>query len=226
METLLAQKSKARKRQQDQSEQAKGDHLSEGRSEGAAAGMPLYLQGGQAPLAPVPVASLATAEKAPVGKPIKGPSRNDPDERETDLVGAPEADDVVKQSYDLSLEGPELNSLGAYGRALGHDFRNVEVRVGDARGSGRGAFATVEGGRDVIAFDATSPSREQVAHELIHVAQRRRFGESSGGVAPRESAPEVEARELAERVVRRGRRRPRGALRQRPPRRYGGPADP
>jgi len=201
METLLAQKSRARKRQQEQSEQAKGEHGAEGRSEGAAAGMPLYLQGGQAPLAPVPVASLATAEKAPVGKPIKGPSRNDPDERETDLVGAPEADDVVKQSYDLSLEGPELNSLGAYGRALGHDFRNVEVRVGDARGSGRGAFATVEGGRDVIAFDATSPSREQVAHELIHVAQRRRFGESSGGVAPRESAPEVEARELAERVA-------------------------
>lgn len=201
METLLAQKSRARKRQQEQSEQAKGEHRANERPEGAAAGMPLYLQGGQAPLAPVPVASLATAEKAPVGKPIKGPSRNDPDERETDLVGALEADDVVKQSYDLSLEGPELNSLDAYGRALGHDFRNVEVRVGDARGSGRGAFATVEGGRDVIAFDATSPSREQVAHELIHVAQRRRFGESSGGVAPRESAPEVEARELAQRVA-------------------------
>lgn len=55
METLLAQKSRARKRQQEQSEQAKGEHGAEGRSEGAAAGMPLYLQGGQAPLAAAPM---------------------------------------------------------------------------------------------------------------------------------------------------------------------------
>lgn len=55
METLLAQKSRARKRQQEQSEQAKGEHLPEGRSEGAAAGMPLYLQGGLTPLAPAPM---------------------------------------------------------------------------------------------------------------------------------------------------------------------------
>jgi hypothetical protein len=104
-------------------------------------------------------------------------------------------------SHDLSLDRTKVNYLGAFGRALGHDFRNVEVRVGDARGSGRGAFATVEGGRDVIAFDEPSPSRQQVAHELIHVAQRRRFGEGSGGVAERDSTPEIEARELAHRVA-------------------------
>jgi len=205
METLLAQKSRARKRQQEQSEQAKGDHLSEGRSEGAAAGMPLYLQGSQAPLASVPMASLAPAEQDPAGKTIKGDSPYDPAARKADQVAAPAAEDAVQQSYslshELSLDRTEDNYLGAFGRALGHDFRNVEVRVGDARGSGRGAFATVEGGRDVIAFDETSPSRQKVAHELIHVAQRRQFGEGRGGVAPRESAPEVEAREVAQRVA-------------------------
>jgi hypothetical protein len=55
METLLAQKSKARKRQQDQSEQAKGDHLSEGRSEGAAAGMPVASASTTAPLSVQPL---------------------------------------------------------------------------------------------------------------------------------------------------------------------------
>lgn len=93
------------------------------------------------------------------------------------------------------------HGVGALGRALGYDFRNVEVRVGNARGSGRGAFANVRGGREIIAFDESSPSREQVAHELIHVAQSRRFGEGRGGVAARQSAPEVEARALAPRIA-------------------------
>jgi hypothetical protein len=70
METLLAQKSRARKRQQEQSEQAKGEHGAEGRSEGAAAGMPLYLQGGQALPAAAPMADpglpgIATAAANP-----------------------------------------------------------------------------------------------------------------------------------------------------------------
>jgi hypothetical protein len=175
--------------------------------------MPLYLQGSQAPLASVPLASHAPTEQAPAGKTIKGDSPYEPSERKADQVAAPEAEDAVQQSYglshdishdfshDLSLDRTKVNYLGAFGRALGHDFRNVEVRVGDARGSGRGAFATVEGGRDVIAFDEPSPSRQQVAHELIHVAQRRRFGEGSGGVAERDSTPEIEARELAHRVA-------------------------
>jgi len=151
------------------------------------------------------MASHAPTEQAPAGKTIKGDSPYEPAERKADQVAAPEAEDAVQQSYglshDLSLDRSENNYLGAFGRALGHDFRNVEVRVGDARGSGRGAFATVEGGRDVIAFDESSPSRQQVAHELIHVAQRRRFGEGSGGVAERDSTPEIEARELAHRVA-------------------------
>jgi chemotaxis protein histidine kinase CheA len=57
MDTVLAQKSRARKQQQDHAEQAKGEHGADERPEGAAAGMPLYLQGGQAPLAPVPMAA-------------------------------------------------------------------------------------------------------------------------------------------------------------------------
>ena len=67
MNKVLAQKSRTRKQQQDHSEQAKREPLSEGRSEGAAAGMPLYLQGSQAPLASVPMASHAPTEQAPAG---------------------------------------------------------------------------------------------------------------------------------------------------------------
>ncbi|MFN7897273.1 MAG: DUF4157 domain-containing protein [Cyanobacteriota bacterium] len=155
------------------------------------------------------MASHAPTEQAPAGKTIKGDSPYDRAERKADQVASPETEDAVQQSYDLShdlshdssLDRTDYNYLGAFGRALGHDFFNVEVRVGDARGSGRGAFATVEGGRDVIAFDESSPSRQQVAHELIHVAQRRRFGEGSGGVAERDSTAEIEARKLAHRVA-------------------------
>ena len=105
------------------------------------------------------------------------------------------------RSPALLSSGPAVPYREMMAQALGFDFLDVEVRLGDARGSGEGAYATVEGGRDVIAFDRTSPSAEQVAHELVHVAQRRRFGEGSGGLASKAAASEVEARDLAPRAA-------------------------
>jgi hypothetical protein len=97
---------------------------------------------------------------------------------------------------------PDPLGVREIGRSLGESFADVEIRLGDAGGSGHDAFATVEGGRDVIAFDESAPSREQVAHELVHVAQRRRFGQAGdGGSADSASAPELEAHQLAPRVA-------------------------
>lgn len=84
-------------------------------------------------------------------------------------------------------------------RSFGEDFSDVQVRAGGA--SGGSALATYEGGRDVIQFDSAAPSREQVAHELTHVVQRRRFGEGSGGFSRMADDSEVEARDLGARAA-------------------------
>lgn len=84
-------------------------------------------------------------------------------------------------------------------RSFGEDFSDVEVRTGG--GSGGSALASYEGGRDVIQFDSAAPSREQVAHELTHVVQRRRFGEGSGGFSRMADDSEVEARDLGARAA-------------------------
>ena len=97
---------------------------------------------------------------------------------------------------------PQLDGqVRALGRSLGQDFRDVEVRLGNANGSGQGAYTASSGARDVIAFDRSSPSREQLAHELVHVTQRRRFGAGQRGLESGESASEVEARQLAPRLA-------------------------
>lgn len=85
--------------------------------------------------------------------------------------------------------------------AFGEDFSEVEVRLGVSGGSGQGARATFEGGRDVLSFDSPSPSREQVAHELTHVTQRRRFGAGGAGSSRAADGAEVEARAVAARAA-------------------------
>ena len=89
MDTVLVQKSRARKQQQDHAEQAKGEHGADERPEGAAAGMPLYLQGGQAPLAPVPLTGPVVAEQGADGLDRAGivSSIGNPTERARQLVG-------------------------------------------------------------------------------------------------------------------------------------------
>jgi hypothetical protein len=86
MNTMFTQKSRPHKRQQDHSEQDKGEHGVNERVKGAAAGMPLYLQGGQAPLAATSMASLAPAEKAPTGKHHKVGSPQESEGRVSDEV--------------------------------------------------------------------------------------------------------------------------------------------
>lgn len=85
--------------------------------------------------------------------------------------------------------------------AFGEDFSDVEVRLGVSGGSGQGARVTFEGGRDVLSFDSPSPNREQVAHELAHVSQRRRFGAGGAGSSRAADGAEVEAREVAARAA-------------------------
>lgn len=97
---------------------------------------------------------------------------------------------------------PQLdNDIRAMGRSLGQDFGDVEFRFGAVRGSGRGAYTASRWGRDLVSFDRGAPSREQVAHELIHVAQRRRFGTGQGGLESSQAASEIEARALAPRLA-------------------------
>lgn len=106
--------------------------------------------------------------------------------------------DLVDNAFSVHLlGGPPLPFQREMEAAFGEDFSAVEVRLGGAGGSGQGARATFEGGRDVVAFDNTSPTREQVAHELAHVVQRRRFGQGAAGSSRMGDGAEVEARAVA-----------------------------
>jgi len=120
-------------------------------------------------------------------------------EQPSELAVRDDATDGVQSSETAprvgAASGPALPHRDLMEKAFGQYLGDVEVRLGGARGEG--AYATVESGRDVVAFERSTPSAEQVAHEMVHVAQRRRFGESSSGLAATNSAPEVEARSLA-----------------------------
>lgn len=85
-------------------------------------------------------------------------------------------------------------------RLFGEDFSDVEVRLGTG-GAGDAALASHEGARDVVTFDSAAPSREQVAHELTHVVQRRRFGAGRAGHSRMADDSEREARELGARAA-------------------------
>lgn len=106
---------------------------------------------------------------------------------------------VISGNGDQKI-GPVQNRLpyrAELERAFNQDFSDIQVQLGAACGSGQGASATYDGFRDVVAFDQVTPSRIQVAHELVHVAQRRKFGNGADGLASYQSPSEVEARDLA-----------------------------
>lgn len=82
-------------------------------------------------------------------------------------------------------------------RLFGEDFSGVRVRFGAV---GLDARAAAEG--DTVTFSRPDPSREEVAHELVHVVQVRRSGPVSEGMSGHGDASEREARDLATRAAR------------------------
>ncbi|ACY13359.1 hypothetical protein Hoch_0733 [Haliangium ochraceum DSM 14365] len=86
-------------------------------------------------------------------------------------------------------------------RAFGEDFSDVEVRYGGASEIDANAVATQEGGQDTVMFERASPSREQVAHELTHVVQRRRHGPGPARLSRHDDPAEQEARDIATRAA-------------------------
>jgi hypothetical protein len=91
--------------------------------------------------------------------------------------------------------------------SFGEDFGGVRCFFGQAAALGAiDAGAAAQG--EVIAFASARPSKEQVAHELTHVVQRRggpRAGGAKGGDASGLSAPgggvEAEARTVAKQAA-------------------------
>jgi hypothetical protein len=82
-------------------------------------------------------------------------------------------------------------------RAFGENFSDVEVRYGGASEIDANAVATREGNHDVVMFERASPTREEVAHELTHVVQRRQYGAGPAGLSRHADPAEQEARGLA-----------------------------
>src|SRR4051812_5724484 len=85
--------------------------------------------------------------------------------------------------------------------ALGPGMARVPVMAGTGSGLPPGRPAATM--RDELVFGTTGPPAEQVAHELVHAAQARRFGPgpAEGGTAAPGAADEREARELTPRVL-------------------------
>lgn len=84
-------------------------------------------------------------------------------------------------------------------RAFGQDFSGVHVQLGQSL-DGVGALAVTDG--EQVRFESQRPSKELVAHELVHVVQQRRHGGSGPirdkpGVSQGSDAAEREAESLA-----------------------------
>lgn len=88
--------------------------------------------------------------------------------------------------------------------AFGQDFSGVQAYTGQVQAMDNlGANAAAQG--ESVAFRASSPSKETVAHELTHVVQHRQSGggpvAASGPVSSHSDGAEVEARSVARDVV-------------------------
>ena len=88
---------------------------------------------------------------------------------------------------EASESGPgrrvALPHKGDMERAFGEDLSDVPVRVGDAAAlAPLGADAAASDGG--LSFSSTSPTREEVAHEVAHIVQDRRSGATSGVSTP------------------------------------------
>lgn len=71
-------------------------------------------------------------------------------------------------------------------RAFGQDFTGVRAHYGRKALQGAGMRAGARG-EDVV-FDGASPSKEQVAHELVHVVQTRNGGSAAETSRPGDAA--------------------------------------
>ncbi len=85
--------------------------------------------------------------------------------------------------------------------ALGPGMARVPVTAGPAGGLPHGRPAATMW--DELVFGSAGPPAEQVAHELVHAAQARRFGPAPAGTgtAPPDAADEREARMLTPAVL-------------------------
>ncbi|MES2642111.1 MAG: DUF4157 domain-containing protein [Myxococcota bacterium] len=86
--------------------------------------------------------------------------------------------------------------------AFGEDFSDVKAHLGrGAALGGLGARAAAAG--ESVAFAGPAPTKEEVAHELAHVAQARRAGggRTDGSASGRGASAETEAAEVARRVA-------------------------
>ncbi len=84
-------------------------------------------------------------------------------------------------------------------RAFGQDFSGVQVQLGQGLGELE-ALAVTNG--EQICFESQRPSKELVAHELVHVVQQRKHGgggpiRDKPGVSQSNDAAEREAESLA-----------------------------
>lgn len=89
-------------------------------------------------------------------------------------------------------------------QAFGQEFSAVKVATGQSSAMGKlGATAAARG--EAIAFADADPDRRTVAHELTHVVQQRQSAISGDAqrkpIAGVESAPELEAERVADRVA-------------------------
>ncbi|MDP2315897.1 MAG: DUF4157 domain-containing protein [Pseudomonadota bacterium] len=86
--------------------------------------------------------------------------------------------------------------------AFGEDFSDVRAHLGrGAAMGGLGAHAAASGDR--VAFAGPSPTKEEVAHELVHVVQARRAGggRTDGSASEKGAGAESEAEAIARRVA-------------------------
>jgi len=86
---------------------------------------------------------------------------------------------------------------------LGVDLSDLRIRRGDTRSRGARALSQRTGGVNEVLFDEACPTRETLAHELSHVAQRRLAGSRPVGVlGPVDGPAELEASSAAVRLAR------------------------
>ena len=119
-----------------------------------------------------------------------------------DLVG-PGYGSPVPQVVDDEGGSAPLPHRQEMERAFGEDFSDLSVSLG--AGSSLDAIdATAATDGTSVAFSSANPAREEVAHELAHVVQRRRNGGAAGGEeqSDAEDPAEAEAELVASRVVR------------------------
>ncbi len=109
-------------------------------------------------------------------------------------------------AFDKATSGPgqSVPYQGEMEQAFGQDFSSVSAHTGaSSEMSALGANAAAKG--ESVAFAASAPTKETVAHELTHVVQARQAGGGSimgeGGVSSPSHPAEREASQVASAVA-------------------------